>query len=538
MRHESSKRIKSADRRPSALRPVSSLIRVSIAGLLAQVSLSACSPTKFDQIPQSSSLALSEPAIVTPTPAQSKLSDLLLHTDMNIPIDFNAQVTAGDKVGSSRMIAVQSDNVIKWIKTKNGRLEVLDPKTMQLRYTPGPNFRGEDIGVIFLIEDGGRFVTSAVVRIQVDNPLITLKPALAVRATGCVMCHANIASNVITDFGYGNNYFFGGSTQGATDHTSIYADESTDPAWKYLDRLGDQVIVPAASTASLAKVGAPTLAAYLSNVLGTSSIPAVRNAKVTEVSSVYIGAPDAARIMNAGGLVTGVNNIKYIPDFDQPTAMPVIAHKIDATVDYFTNEGTTPIVCSGDLVIDGVVFLNKPVIETQTGCRIYTTKSVFVNGPITYSGGDPSKRNLQIVSARSINLGLGNNTCGAATIGTSSLNHRLKEEDRRQYFFTRGEAGKTVQQKLDDILADSVKVGNGNLIDAACDGTSARNVSFERLILNAPIVFSRYTGGFKGSIIAEIALMSLNKFVFEFDPVFASQVVLPLLSPNDYLQVK
>jgi hypothetical protein len=36
-----------------------------------------------------------------------------------------------------------------------------------------------------------------------------IKPALAVRAIGCVMCHGIVVGDIVTDFGYGSPFFFG-----------------------------------------------------------------------------------------------------------------------------------------------------------------------------------------------------------------------------------------------------------------------------------------------------------------------------------------
>lgn len=501
----------------------------------AMMVLSSCSPPQFAPVSFSNEEASTTPNPQSPTPA--KLSDLLLQTEMNSPIEFTPHISIPAGKGFlERTIAVDAKGGVSAL-TPNGRLEVLDQAHMRLRYTPNTNFRGEDFGFIFLIEDEGRYLSSAIVRIQVDSALVSLKPALAVRGTGCIMCHATISSNVITDFGYGDSYFFGGPTLAPVDHTSIYSDESTDPAWKYAKRLGAEVIVPQASTAHLSKVGAPSLAAYLQGALASATSANVKSTRITEVDSVYIGAPSASRILSAARFTPGLEAVKYIPDFNQPAFTPALIHKAEvAGQNHYTNDPSQNFICSGDLIVDGVVFLNNLVVESDTGCRIYATGSVFVRGPVSYVNGNAARRNLQIVSARSINLGLGRNTCAAPQIGTDSLLNRLQTEDRRKFFATRGEPEKTTQQKLDDIVADYQKIGGG-LLDAACD-TTGRSVGFERLILNAPIIFSRYTGGFKGSMISEIALMSLDQFVFEFDPIFSKETVLPLLSPNDYLVVK
>jgi hypothetical protein len=82
-----------------------------------------------------------------------------------------------------------------------------------------------------------------------------------------------------------------------------------------------------------------------------------------------------------------------------------------------------------------------------------------------------------------------------------------------------------------------------NLMDAACE-PEARNVGYERLLLNAPLIHSRYAGGIKGSVISEFALMPLglshnqSRFRFEFDPVFSQVDILPMLRDQDFLKVQ
>src|SRR5438128_1755351 len=44
-----------------------------------------------------------------------------------------------------------------------------------------------------------------------ETTIRSFKPALAVRANSCVMCHAKIDGNMITDFGYGDPYFMSGN---------------------------------------------------------------------------------------------------------------------------------------------------------------------------------------------------------------------------------------------------------------------------------------------------------------------------------------
>jgi hypothetical protein len=83
----------------------------------------------------------------------------------------------------------------------------------------------------------------------------------------------------------------------------------------------------------------------------------------------------------------------------------------------------------------------------------------------------------------------------------------------------------------------SIEKEFGTMKDASCI-PNGREIAYERLLLNAPHVQSRYTGKFKGSIIAEYILMSLSRFSFEYDPVFSSTAVFPMLDSKTYLEVK
>jgi hypothetical protein len=100
---------------------------------------------------------------------------------------------------------------------------------------------------------------------------------------------------------------------------------------------------------------------------------------------------------------------------------------------------------------------------------------------------------------------------------------------------TRASAGKSISpQEFGKSIYDQGKL-IAELEDAACHD---ENISFSRLLLNAPQVHSRYKGAFKGLVIAEVALFRLSKSNFEFDPVFKEVPVLPRLKDSDYLQVQ
>src|SRR4051812_19253304 len=52
----------------------------------------------------------------------------------------------------------------------------------------------------------------------------TLQPAMAVRSANCINCHGNtMASSLITDFGYGDSYFFGRNNASPVSGDWVYS---------------------------------------------------------------------------------------------------------------------------------------------------------------------------------------------------------------------------------------------------------------------------------------------------------------------------
>ncbi|MDZ4675987.1 MAG: hypothetical protein SGI74_00625 [Oligoflexia bacterium] len=375
------------------------------------------------------------------------------------------------------------------------------------------------------------------------NAFRTIQPALASRGTGCIMCHSNIGSNIITDFGYGGdgrglNYFFGGTPSVLpfglhnTKGNSVYGDfdltTGSNKNWASATLTGKTITVPRAPTSDV-DVSEPTLAAYLKFILANSDVEVSKAVQVKEVSSVYIGAPTADRIRAVANL-SGGETLKYIPTHSDSPALSGI--QLSTLGGYFTNANI--ITCEGEVIIDGILWLNNAQINTEKGCHLYVTKSVFISGPVTFTTTNDS-RNLQISSARAIALGLGRNTCASTISGLDSIAYRLGFANASIFtgFFTRNLG--TPTEGIVSIKADADTIGV--LKDAVCEPLG-RNVGFERLLLNAPVVHSRYKGKFSGSIIAEITLASLGSLIFTFDPVLARVPILPLLSPSDYLTVQ
>jgi hypothetical protein len=86
------------------------------------------------------------------------------------------------------------------------------------------------------------------------------------------------------------------------------------------------------------------------------------------------------------------------------------------------------------------------------------------------------------------------------------------------------------------LLQDASNTTGAALTGHSAAGQSRVAINFEHLLLNAPVIHSRYLGAFQGVIVAEVAIFSLGEFVFNYDDVFAdpSVPILPSL-PIDVL---
>jgi hypothetical protein len=73
----------------------------------------------------------------------------------------------------------------------------------------------------------------------------TLQPALAVRGISCLACHGQMQANVITDFGYGNNWFLDQDKNGYTDPKNFVTNGWYSPyALQILKSVNGQLFVP------------------------------------------------------------------------------------------------------------------------------------------------------------------------------------------------------------------------------------------------------------------------------------------------------
>jgi hypothetical protein len=432
-------------------------------------------------------------------------------------------------------VRFSEDESVLQLATTNGKL------TRQgdvVYYTPNQLFRGAEQVAFWAVTPGGK--TKKTISITVGSPFRAMEPALAIRAVGCVECHANVRSNFVTDFGYGNSYFAGqGFAQNAEPLTfqrgTIYGDHGFN--W-VTSTITAPILVPVTTKYAFGATDGTTktLAEYLRSQEAKKAVPT----QVSEKSKVYIGAPTVAQLI-AKFQVAAATESKFLPN-DQTS--PAFSGFSKTANGVWTN--TADVVCDGDLYLKGTVQLNKPVIKTKNGCRIYATGPIFVQEAPSYVNlGDAiaaNNTNLQLVSARVIVMGVGTTHCETATTPThwyydQKVANPLVERFR-DIWTIKSHVTRTVSDPVAEgaaIISEAAKLTNWQ--DASCYA-GGRNVHLERILLNAPMIQSRFTGNVSGVVITEVALFSLSAFSYQFDDVFKRVNVLPMLAPAEFLDVQ
>jgi hypothetical protein len=505
---------------------IQNLIGSGLALVLLQ---SACNKIDFQAI--NDEFSIDDIYGETPDPDMDRLLDKTVQTQMNTPIDFAMILESGADPQSSNLFPTFDRLRYSPVRIGDfGRLEIIDPVRFLFRYTPATDYRGSVQHQVFLVNEQNGYSTSTITT-QVVTAFNSLQPALAIRGFGCISCHAQVHSNIVTDFGKGSSFFLGQPAFGTSNISfssgSIYGDH--DGSLATMSLFGKDVIVPNATipaqTPGLGNPAPRSLANYVADKIAGKN----PNSQVVSRQNVFIGAPTADRIREVSGFARHGRSVNYIPDNFGDGANIAEAFVFDGVKRALVNKTGTTLRCDGDLVVQGSVKLVNLSVETVKGCRIYSTESVFIQGPIAYSGPS-SDANLQIVAARSIIMGLGQNSCNNPNNG-NTLETRLNIWTWHSHF-TRG--NQTPAQTRTAILDDYNRVGG--IREANCE-PGGRVIPFSRLLLNAPQVHGRYHGDFSGSIIAELSIVSLNNFRFFFDPVFSRVPVLPLLLSSDFLTI-
>ena len=425
----------------------------------------------------------------------------------------------------------------------SGRLDIVDLSERIVRYTPDIGFRGADSGNVLVRDKYGNKINYKI-NINVENAIKTYEPAVAIRAIGCIQCHAKIESNMITDFGAGNDYYF--SLNRGNEwwkDKGIYGDHGRSIRTMELAST-ISALVPKAVLPSIVKneTHLNSIADYLRYEFSRSPLNSTREVQVVEKDHIYIGAPTVHSILSSFDLI-GSQKFKYYKD----SASSVDFSGLSQEEGYFKNSSI--LYCEGDLALNGSLFLENLKIKSKTGCRIYVTGTVFIYGSIEYIDKTDGT-NLQITSAKAIAMGLGftKNDEGRfcdpdsryaneqASYNVSSMVNRFKTFYTVDSYSTRefADAKAFGQSVIDESI--TIEREQGQMMDADCR-PEGKNISFERLLLNAPQIQSRYEGNFQGVIIAEIAIMRLGDFKFKYDPVFKTTPILPFVNQAEVLMV-
>lgn len=380
-----------------------------------------------------------------------------------------------------------------------------------------------------------------------------LQPALAVRAASCLMCHAQVASNVITDFGAGANYFFNKGNQFAGFYgdwydnnlvTGGYSSWSTaviqgsvyvpkvnlDHSYPIVDVLDPQHKLTSMSMATILQTPRTNADGSKLAAMSVGISPPSGSVGVIEKNKIYIGAPTDADLTALAPNLASVGFTAVTVDGITPNqsfALNGLQVVQGSNSNYVTNSPSSPFVCAGDVVVNGTLFLVSPQIKTDNnGCRLYVKGSVFIQGAVSYVGTNLTTANLQITSSRSINMGF----------NASTMSERLALSGDRTYLLSEYQTRSPIDPATRHaaILAEATNLRG--MVDAGSTGSASTLNPMNGVLLNAPLVNSRYTGDFKGVVVAEIALFRLEQFVFSFDTTFQKVPILPALK-NDILSL-
>jgi hypothetical protein len=293
-----------------------------------------------------------------------------------------------------------------------------------------------------------------------DNPPPTVKalkkfkPVLAVRGLQCVMCHANVKANIVTDFALGTPNFF----------REAYGnvDVSYRLGWQHNPgQVVGKVIVPSRvlSAAEMARFDKyaegqhagldlgvnDSVPNTLKQVLNTpyrsraefwnDQSPVVQFPPMVGIVKLQSGARDPDPVITRSEI--GIRSpseseiTSLVPQSVRAT-YPLVLKISDATKPLLSGlsivnadaslaapgtkyvRNTDKLRCYGDVVVRGTLYLKDLDLETDAeGCRLYVTESVFIEGPI-HSNRPNGEHNLQISSARAIMIGLGLDRLGVS----------------------------------------------------------------------------------------------------------------------------
>ncbi|NUN05691.1 MAG: hypothetical protein HUU57_08010 [Bdellovibrio sp.] len=426
----------------------------------------------------------------------------------------------------------------------------------------------------------------------VPQSVRTFKPALATANSDCILCHGKIEGNLITTQHSGKLQ----GTWGTLDMYSSIAGQEDNRSW-FRAHVGIEMTPE--EQKMLANSGSGVSATYLtSHIKGSVYVPQIllpyveqgkvsaslqflknknilRSSTPASVSSVaeYLdailnGRSDYYRNLLAKNIYTGeVNDFKdVLTSVREVASVKVGAYSVDEIKSLlgstsmksypasgalisqiqdlggaFKNVEGQVLECDGDLVFNGPVALKNLIIKSNTGCRIYSTSTIFVEAPagvseregIQFLGG--SQANLQLISARAVVFGLG--SCSAKIDYSPSA--ELGSVGRRYITRDKAEASDKDIPVVADFLA--LRSKGVTLQDAGdCKNLveASRKVHFKHVLVSAPEFQNRYTGDYHGVVIAPFILGAIGDFKYSYDDVFENVDIVPLLKIEKVFAVK
>ena len=522
-----------------------------------------------------------EPVNDSPTVADARLT-----IELNKPLVFSiAQITASD-IEKDILNIWMIDADRKPITSKSGDWGSL----RWLRAEGGLNFyefKTQSLGAHthkFMVDDGNGGKVDFNITFTAENPLLAFKPALAVRNMACLNCHANIKGNIITDYranageqvalhgtqsNGGAGDFLGGNwawrsrafvslnlhngtffvpkrelTAASQSGVTSAFQQGRDNKIVNLPGWGGSAN-PADSTAydPAIDLAAKTIAdyinaavnhrtpGYLNEILNDPAFPKpstiTQDSNIREVHDVKIGSVSAEQLKSVFG-----TSFKYIRQGDDGYQLK----NFSKTGAFYSNVPDQWLECDGDVFVPGTVLLKNLKIKSKYGCRIHASGTIFLQAPVSNVVGrqgiiydNEAKAHLQLMSSKAILMGLGDCSVKDKLHG-DTIEHRIADERTA----TPTLVGLGVVEDYNLFLG----ADNEHIIKDAsnCEGNyldPRRNVAFSKLLINAPVVHSRYTGNFNGVIIADHMVGSLGKFAYEYDSIFTRSPIFPQL-PSDW----
>lgn len=330
---------------------------------------------------------------------------------------------------------------------------------------------------------------------------------LAVRDISCAFCHAQVTSNVITDFAASTDDTTAEHTYRKLMYQLNYTPAATDIMGDPQPLIGGNLIVPKVDIPMIDDTGN---CGYTNDGAAKSKTKQKRSLTDSLTKCVqpkFKWGASSEKIVSKSKVsinpVSKPEDIKAIVGASKlsSSGMALVGDSKLTGITGSSQNGfsaSNNVTCEGAVVFDGPVLLKDAQITTENGCRIYSTASIFVFGN-TKVTETSANANLQLMSPLYIGI----------EIGLAATRARLLYNVNSQVRVSRG-SGSDV---ADLISADATKL-------KITSESGESSTAYARIAAAAPVVYSRHGGNFSGAIVAEHFIGRIGKLSFTFDPVF------------------